>query len=158
MRKGRKDGGNTEVETAWGGGGGARLRGTGDEQERDRGKEEKGGAERDTEVGKGRREEREEKGKRVIRTRKSRYRGKDRHMEEQIALQDRPGAPGGRETENAQSPSMPAPTSFLPRLLSRGHLSFRPGPSQEDRVVGPGGMPSGVCVPLFSNPLKIPGP
>lgn len=88
MRKGRKDGGNTEVETAWGEGGGARLRGTGDEQERDRGKKEKGQRERerDTEVGKGRREEREEKGERVIRTRKSRYRGKDRHTEEQIAL------------------------------------------------------------------------
>lgn len=110
--------------------------------------------ERDTEVGKGRREEREEKGERVIRTRKSRYRGKDRHTEEQIALQDRPGAPGGRETENAQSPSMPAPTSFFPRLLSRGHLSFRPGPSQQDRVAGPGGMPSGVCVSPLLKPTE----
>ena len=61
MRKERKDGGSTEMETAWGEGGGERLRGTGDERERQRsrGKKEKGGTERErqTEVGKGRRED-----------------------------------------------------------------------------------------------------
>lgn len=89
---------------------------------------------------------REKGGEGAIRTRKSRYKGKDRHTEEQIALQDRQGAPGGRETENAQSPSMPAPTFFLPRLLSRApELQARPFPAGQ-RVVGPGACPAvSVC-------------
>lgn len=105
-----------------------------------------GQRERQTEVGKGRREEREGGGEGAIRTRKSRYKGKDRHTEEQIALQDRQGAPGGRETENVQSPSMPAPTFFLPRLLSRApELQARPFPAGQ-RVVGPGACPAvSVC-------------
>lgn len=160
MRKERKNGGNTDGDSM-GRKRGERLRGTGDEQERERsrGKKEKGGTERDrqTEVGKGRREEREERGEGAIRTRKSRYKGKDRHTKEQIALQDRQGAPGGQETENAQSPSMPAPTFFLPRLLSRApELQARPFPAGQ-RVAGPGACPA-VSVHLFSNPLKIPGP
>lgn len=129
---------------------GERLRGTGDERERERsrGKKEKGGTERETDRGGERKKggERRGGGEGAIRTRKSRYKGKDRHTEEQIALQDRQGAPGGRETENVQSPSMPAPTFFLPRLLSRApELQARPFPAGQ-RVVGPGACPAvSVC-------------
>lgn len=116
------------------------------EKQREEGKGRDTAREIQAEVGKGRRKKREGRGEAEIRTRKSRYRGKNRHTEEQIALQDREAAPGGQETENVQSPSMPAPTSFLPRLFSRGHLSFRPGLSQQSRELGDQGACPAVSV------------
>lgn len=87
------------------------------------------------------------KGEREMRTRKSRHRGNNGHMEKQHCKTDA----RRRMRKNAQSPLF-SPRAALQRALEFQAMAL----PTEQRFGGPGDMPSRVCAPHFSTPLKAP--